>query len=115
MKKQELMERIGKNVRAIRAERKITQEQLADMLDKNASSITRIEGGQRMMSVASFVEMARVLGVSCDALVYDGDRDMALPLKNIIRLLRGQPTEIVESVERIVRVCLEVFAAGGKA
>ena len=112
MEKRELMENIGENVRSIRNERKITQEQLADMVDKNASSITRIEAGYRMMSVESLVAVANALGVSCDALIHG--KDGTVSMENIIHLLQGQPRETVESVERIIRVCLKEFASDEK-
>lgn len=108
MEKCELMENIGENLRSIRIERNITQEQLASMVHKNASSITRFETGDRMMSVASLVAVANALGVSCDALIHG--KDGTVSLKNITRLLQGQPHETVESVERIIRVCLEEFS-----
>ncbi len=109
MEKRELMKDIGKNVRSIRNERKLTQEQLAEMVDRTTSAITRVETGNRMMSVESLVAVANALGVSCDALVHGTDGMVSI--ENIIRLLQGQPQETIARVERILRVCLEEFSA----
>lgn len=51
MDKKKLQIQLGSNVRRYRLERKLTQEALASQVNINASAITRIEGGQRMVSV----------------------------------------------------------------
>lgn len=51
--KQALMSLIGNNVRRCRMERGLTQQELADMVNIDTSTIGRIEGGSRMMSINS--------------------------------------------------------------
>ena len=52
--KQALMSLIGNNVRRCRMERGLTQQELADMVNIDTSTIGRIEGGSRMMSMPFF-------------------------------------------------------------
>ena len=47
----------------------MTQEELAAKVNINPSAITRIENGQRMMSIQTLTAVAKALGVSCDSLL----------------------------------------------
>lgn len=71
MDKDELARLIGNNVRYNRMKRKMTQNELAQIVGINASAITRIEGGTRMMSVQVLRDVANALSISTDALLFD--------------------------------------------
>ncbi|MGW1071525.1 helix-turn-helix domain-containing protein [Streptomyces sp. NPDC002537] len=61
---------VRRNVRRLRAERRLTTERLAEHLRQHtgrsipASGITRLEGGQRRVDVDDLVALATVLGVT---------------------------------------------------
>lgn len=105
--KDELMQLMGNNVRKYRMERKMTQRQLADLVNYDNSAITRIEGGARSMSVATLRAMAQALHVSCDALVFGDCPDVHI--NNIISMLQGQSQESLEHIERVVELLLREY------
>ncbi len=55
-------------VRAMRQERKMTQKDLADAVGVTRQTIIAIERGNYTPSVALAIKIARVFGVSCDAI-----------------------------------------------
>lgn len=60
---------------AIRHERKrqhISQEQLAELVDVSPTHIKHIEGGHRLPSVGCLFEIAKILNLSLDAVVFPG-------------------------------------------
>lgn len=105
--KGKLMRLIGNNVRKYRMERKMTQHQLADLVNCDNSAITRIEGGSRMMSISMLRTMAQALSVSCDALLFDDGP--AAHVSNIISMLQGQSQESLVHIERFVQLLLQEY------
>ena len=67
---------VGTNVRRLRVERKLTQEQLAAKLDRPQSYVAKYETGDRRLDVIELVEVcellrvqpARILSIIRDAL-----------------------------------------------
>lgn len=105
--KGELMRLIGNNVRKYRMKRKLTQHQLADLINCNNSAITRIEGGARMMSISTLRAMAHALGVSCDALLFDDRADVHI--SNIVSMLQGQSQTSLTHIEGFVQLFLQEY------
>ncbi len=60
---------LGKRIRALREERKISQEELADRADIHRNYISQIEGGKRNLSFYNVVKIARALQVSPSRLI----------------------------------------------
>lgn len=58
------LQQLSTNVRAIRAERGLTQEQVADAGGLALSDVGRIERGQRDPGVRVLARLARGLGIS---------------------------------------------------
>lgn len=54
---------LGANVRALRTERKLTQEQLADLCDLHRTYVGAIERGDRNVSLKNIVIIAQALNV----------------------------------------------------
>ncbi|NNJ13539.1 helix-turn-helix transcriptional regulator [Chloroflexales bacterium ZM16-3] len=62
--------RLGQQVRTLRQERGLTQTALAQQLGPaGQSGIAKIERGEKLPSLERIVQLADVLGVSCDALL----------------------------------------------
>jgi transcriptional regulator with XRE-family HTH domain len=57
------MRNLGKNVRAARIGRELTQEQVAALSGVQAGEISRIETGKRDPQVSTLMKIARALGV----------------------------------------------------
>ncbi len=107
MDKDELARLIGNNVRYNRMKRKMTQNELAQIVGINASAITRIEGGTRMMSVQVLRDVANALSISTDAPLFDPSAPTHL--QNIFMLLRGQTDESLAHIEHLLQVLVEEY------
>jgi len=60
---------LGKRIRALREERNISQEELADRADIHRNYISQIEGGKRNISFYKLVKIARALQVRPSKLI----------------------------------------------
>lgn len=60
---------IGSRIRAVRLERKMTQEQLANAVNLGVTHISHIETGSSIPSLQSFVSILNALNCSADALL----------------------------------------------
>jgi transcriptional regulator with XRE-family HTH domain len=65
----DVLVQLGKRIRALREERKISQEELADRADIHRNYISQIEGGKRKVSFYYVVKIARALQVSPSRLI----------------------------------------------
>lgn len=110
--KGELMKLIGDNVRHYRMERKMTQEELANLIGKNSSAITRIEGGSRMMSVPTLLAVSNALGVSSDALLRD--RSACDGQETINYLLSSQTKDSLSKLEKVIQALIQVYGEEGR-
>ena len=109
MTKEELARLIGNNVRTCRMNRKMTQNELAMIVGKNASAITRIEGGTRMMSISLLRDFSIALCVSTDTLLFN--ESATSHLQNILMLLSRQTDDNLVRIERLINVLVEEFGS----
>lgn len=63
--------RIGSRLKKAREAKHLTQEQLAELVDKSAAHIGLIERGERAPSLATFLDIISVLEVIADAILCD--------------------------------------------
>jgi transcriptional regulator with XRE-family HTH domain len=66
---QDVLIQLGKKIRALREERKISQEELADRADVHRNYMSQIENGKRNLSFYNVVKLARALRVTPSKLV----------------------------------------------
>lgn len=64
---------IGSRIQKYRIDRKMTQEDLAEIIGTNQKHISRIEGGMHRSNLDTMVAIARALKISVDTLVADFD------------------------------------------
>lgn len=62
---------IGSRIKAARENKKITQEELAALLDLSTTHISVIERGVKPPKLETFIRIANALGVSADYLLMD--------------------------------------------
>lgn len=62
---------IGRRICRARKEKHMTQEELANAIDRTAVYIGMIERGQRVPSLETFMDIAEALGVSADYILCD--------------------------------------------
>ena len=55
---------IGSKIKEMRKRRKLTQEQLAELIEKTQHHISYIENGERQLSLDTFVEIAKALNAT---------------------------------------------------
>ncbi len=60
---------IGQRIRALRMERGLTQQELADLIGISQNSISKIEPGLRVPSIDTFLVLAELFDVSIDYIV----------------------------------------------
>ncbi len=63
--------RLGARLRALRKERALTLEALAERAEIGFVYLGEIERGLKMPSLNTFIRLVNALGVSADALLYD--------------------------------------------
>ena len=59
---------IGKNIRKLRKERNLTQEELAELLNITSQAISKWENETGMPDISQIIPLASVFGVSTDLL-----------------------------------------------
>ena len=62
--RREVLRKLGGNVRALRHERVLTQENLAELLDLSVAYVSLIERGERNPPYTTVIAIAHALGVS---------------------------------------------------
>lgn len=66
----------GSQVRALRKERGLTQEQMADRLGVSRQAVSNWENNKNLPDIEIIVRMSRVFSVSLDRLILGGDDEM---------------------------------------
>lgn len=69
--------KFGDNVKAIRIEKNISQQELADMVGIHSTHVSRYERNMALPSVEVAKKMAEALGVTADTLIYGTQDDKA--------------------------------------
>lgn len=64
---------IGQNIKRLREERGLTQQQIADMVNMHRSNYSKVENGQRELSIIALNKIAKYFGITLDNLVNSGD------------------------------------------
>ena len=86
------MTAFGDNLKRIRLDRGMTQDELADLLDTSKQVISRYENGLRSPKVSTVAAFARALKVPITALTGETDDDSGLdPLWDYREKLRRDP------------------------
>lgn len=99
---------VGNRIRAARRAKKLTQEQLAELVNLSPSHVGVIERGVKAPNLDTFVAIANALDVSADELLRDVV-NAAAPgeVSRLSLLLDGQSPEIKRAVLRAIRAAIE--------
>ena len=77
------MQHIGKTIKAIREEKQLTQQQIAELVHMHRSNYSKVESGERDLSVDAVNKVAKFFGMSMDDLVnFDGKMPEEVTLKD---------------------------------
>jgi transcriptional regulator with XRE-family HTH domain len=64
---------IGVNIKRLREQRGMKQNEIADLIGMHRSNYSKIESGQREISIAALDKIAQYFNISLDELVHMGD------------------------------------------
>lgn len=104
MANEELQRVIGHNIRRLRLKAGFSQAQLAELVDREASAITNIERGKRMIGVELLCTFAAIFSVSVDTLLLP--EGQAPHLGDINSMLSGQSDTSLSHLQPIIRAWL---------
>jgi len=82
---------IGTNIKRLREQRGVKQNEIADLIGMHRSNYSKIENGQREISVAALDTIARHFSITLDELVHmdnDVPRDVTLEDKTTTEQIR---------------------------
>ena len=81
----------------------MTQAQLAERINVSTTFISRVERGEKFVSLKILQTLAETFHVSYDALLRNSETDSSL--QNIQLLLTGRSEAYVSWVEEVLRAC----------
>ena len=100
-------EELGKRIKRIRGERKISQEKLAEMIDVSIPHMSNIENGKTKFSLQVFANLANALNTTPDMLLLgqmkSQDRTHCMVIEEIDRELSGCTMAQMTLIEEVVR------------
>lgn len=75
------MEIVGKNIKKIREQKGLMQKEVAFVADMQASNYSKIESGQRDVSVEALDKIAQFFGMKVDEIIHFEDVKTPTPIK----------------------------------
>lgn len=106
------MQHIGKNIKKIREEKGLTQQAIADLIAMHRSNYSRVETGDRELSIEAIGKIAKFFNMSIDDLVnFEGEipNEVTFEDKNTIeqmQLIQQLDDEDKSTVFKIVETML---------
>jgi transcriptional regulator with XRE-family HTH domain len=85
------MQHIGKNIKKIREEKGLKQQNIADLISMHRSNYSRVETGDRDLSIEAINKIAKYFNITIDQLVnFDGDipNEVTIEDKNTIEQMQ---------------------------
>ena len=101
LKPEVLHEMLGQNIRRLRRQKGMTQEQLAEKADVGQKQISKIESGRVHAKLSTYLRIANAFGVSIDHFL--ADALLVDPQQRIGDVLRG------ESEQRLIHDMIQAM------
>jgi len=98
----------GQNIKKIREEKGVTQQTLADLIAMHRSNYSKIESGQRELSIDALNKIAKYFGMTTDQIInYEGNvpTEVTVEDKNLleqVKLIQELETEEKSMVFKMV-------------
>jgi transcriptional regulator with XRE-family HTH domain len=100
---------VGKNIKKIREQRGLMQKEVASVADMQASNYSKIESGQRDVSVEALDKIAQFFGMKIDEIIHFEDAKSPEPVKVVdkttnekVQLISQLDEEDKNAVYRII-------------
>lgn len=100
---------VGLRVRRFRLERKITQEELAFRINTSAAYISNIERGRKKPSLEKLAEIAEVLGVTLNDLIYSASSGYSISNKELNEMISLCTPEKQQLLFKSLSTIIETF------
>ena len=84
---------IGRRIKTARENKRLTQEQLAELVDLSPMHVSVIERGVKLPKLETLINIANVLDVSADVLLQD-------VVNNQVKLCASEASELVSQLPR---------------
>lgn len=104
----DVLGRLGRRVRDLRARVDLTQEQLAESAGITWHYVSAIERGKKAATLETLAALAGALDVTLSELLLDVDRPMARDARRLTQALAGQPPEVQRTILKIVEEALRL-------
>lgn len=101
---------IGLRIRAHRLERRLTQEQLAQEIDRSVEAISNLERGVSLPNEATLIRLAQVLGIGVDELLSErkaGASKRTIEFFRATEILRALDEKKLKLAYRILKAIAE--------
>ena len=105
MKKDPLAVLMGQNILHFRKAAGLTQAQLAEKINVGTTFISRVERGEKFVSIKVLKALSETFHVSYDALLRGPEYNTSL--QNIHVLLDGRSEAYVAWIEEVLRACAD--------
>ena len=105
MEREPLAELIGQNIQRLRKKSGMTQAQLAEKIGVSTAFISRVESGNKYVSIKVLAALADEFHVSYDALLRRPQERSGM--MGIYMLLEGRSEAYITWAEQILRACGE--------
>ena len=102
---------IGTNIKKLREQKGIKQQQIAELINMHRSNYSKIENGQRDISVAALNKIAQFFDISIDQLInMDGDIPQEVELTDKTALEQMKMIEQLDEEDRsVILKMIETF------
>lgn len=97
--------KLGDNIRALRLQHKLTQEQLADRLGVSYQSISRWENGVTYPDIEYLPAIARQFSVTTDYLLGEDDIEKKKKIRRQINTIPKMTTKDKDTIINLIRTC----------
>lgn len=104
--------KIGQRIRKYRKAHNLSQEELAEKIGISVTHMSHIETGNTKLSLPVFVDIASVLEVQTDDLLYDKQSGRTVAIDELIKILEGctnQQVRIVTDVAKATKIALDKY------
>ena len=104
---------IGQRIRKIRKAQGFSQETLAEQVGISVTHMSHIETGNTKLSLPVFVDLAEILDVRTDDLLYDGiSAERSSTIDEIVQILNtctAQQLKIIKNILKTTKISLEQY------
>lgn len=106
---------MGRRIRSVRDARKLTREQLAEMIDLSPQFITDVEYGNKGISISTLYQLSQALNVKADYLLFgktydiDNNSDAMRTCEELQGILKSFDFQTLKGFREISRLYVDTM------